>query len=639
MKSKFSHIAYAARTDVGKKRKNNEDAFGVFPAAGVFCVSDGMGGGEDGELASAATVKAVEDGVANLPQNEGEAYSGEAVAGCIEQSLERVSRWLFNRSKAKFLNGCGATFVGIVFDATSPGKALALHSGDSRLYHMRGKKIKQITRDHSAAELIGEKDESKLGAAFRSMVVNAIGIREDVEVERTTLKVAKNDWVLICSDGLSRMVPEKEIAQIVGAAGTPVAAVDALIAAALAAGGIDNVTVVLCCIGELPEALPVAQIPDDDVLAPLDDAATDPGDVASSESTSVPTMQPVVEFASGAAGEDDDPATAETPDGQADEKTCATFCEPVADSTSACCASPVREARAALARKRSPRAFFDRLKYLAIAFAAGVLVAIVFVRACAPSHAPKNARENPAPLDSSKPQAEDARPDNDEANASPRTDSGATPAAPQHQETKALVAPATPPLQDVKAPVVPVTPVPAMPPPQKVKALVAPATPVPATPSPQEPKAVTAPETPPPQNVEAASATPKRARRAAQSTAIFESCERLKIQAFENALRRTRLSTADKQNLRTQMAAFEKSAADCARRRSAGAAENAATDLRWVLEAAEKVRKNLLARSKEPLVAKVLDDWKIVLAGEAKSYDVQEAAARLIETLPGVADK
>ena len=58
-----------------------------------------------------------------------------------------------------------------------------------------------------------------------------------------------------------------------------------------------------------------------------------------------------------------------------------------------------------------------------------------------------------------------------------------------------------------------------------------------------------------------------------------------------------------------------------------------------MLEAAEKVRKNLLTRSKEPLVAKVLDDWKIVLAGEAKSYDVQEAAARLIETLPGVADK
>ena len=76
----FSHIVFAARTDVGKRRKNNEDAFGTFPAAGVFCVADGMGGGADGEVASAATVKAVEDCARMMPQPFEGGYPAESVA-------------------------------------------------------------------------------------------------------------------------------------------------------------------------------------------------------------------------------------------------------------------------------------------------------------------------------------------------------------------------------------------------------------------------------------------------------------------------------------------------------------------------------------------------------------------------------
>lgn len=288
----FSHVSFAARTDVGKKRKNNEDAFGAFPSSGVYCVADGMGGGADGEIASAATIKAVEDAIGLLPVIEDGGFPAAKVAERAEVALGKASEWIWKRSKEKKLGGCGSTFVGVVLDATDPGKALAIHSGDSRLYLVHGKKIKQITRDHSVAELMGEKDENKVNPMFRSMVVNAVGIREKVDVERTSFKIATGDKILVCSDGLSKMVADKRIASIISGSETVEDASDALITAALEAGGIDNVTLVLCDIGELPSPLRPVEIPSQEALkTAADDAETDDG---GSDSTKVLPQKPVM---------------------------------------------------------------------------------------------------------------------------------------------------------------------------------------------------------------------------------------------------------------------------------------------------------------------------------------------------------
>lgn len=262
----FSHIVCAAKTDVGLKRSNNEDAFGTFPEAGVFCVADGMGGGDDGEIASAAVVKAIGDAVAKCPPSDAGGYAGADVVELLRNGLSGASDWICRRAEEKHLNGCGSTFVGVVFDATNPAKATAVHAGDSRLYRLRGKKIVQITRDHSAAEMLGEKDERKLNPVFRSMVMNAVGVKHRVDAELTPFDVAKGDRVLICSDGLSRMVPDKKIASISCAHDDPEVALNALIDAALKAGGADNVTVVLLQVGELPPpaaALPIPNLGDD----------------------------------------------------------------------------------------------------------------------------------------------------------------------------------------------------------------------------------------------------------------------------------------------------------------------------------------------------------------------------------------
>lgn len=287
----FSHIRCAAKSDVGRRRKNNEDSFGVFPDAGVFCVADGMGGGDDGEVASAATVRAVQDFVAAHPPPPGVGYSAANFADGLSRAVSEASGWIYNRTQERHLNGCGSTFVAVLFDATKPGEALALHAGDSRLYRIRGRSIQRITRDHSAAEMIGAKDEDEVNPMFRGMILRAVGIQPVVEVERTPVPIRQGDRLVVCSDGLYRMVSEKKIVSILRSAQSPDAAVEALIAAANEAGGIDNVTAVLVEVGELPSALPVAKLP------------VDVGEA------------PTAEIPSGATGETVDPPTCETDTG------------------------------------------------------------------------------------------------------------------------------------------------------------------------------------------------------------------------------------------------------------------------------------------------------------------------------------
>ena len=252
----FSHIKYAAKTDVGRKRKNNEDAFGVFPDAGVFCVADGMGGGDDGEIASAAVVKSIGSFAMSHvpPPNVG--YAAEDMATGVSMAVNEASSWIFSRAAERKLKGCGSTFVGICLDATAPSAALALHAGDSRLYRIRGSSIKQITRDHSAAEMIGAKDESTVNPCFRGVILRAVGVNPTVDVERTPLPLKEGDRIVICSDGLSKMIDDKTIAAIVHGGGSPAETADELIAAANKAGGADNVTVVVLFVGKLPLASP-----------------------------------------------------------------------------------------------------------------------------------------------------------------------------------------------------------------------------------------------------------------------------------------------------------------------------------------------------------------------------------------------
>ena len=258
----FAHLRFHGHTDVGQKRKNNEDDLGLFPEVGMFCVADGMGGGDDGEVASSSTVAALSAVASKCVPPEGSAYPFEGLIRLVKRSLSDVSYRIYKRTGEMGLKSCGSTFVGVCFDASNPSRAMALHAGDSRLYLIRGGVVHQVTRDHSPAEAVGEKDESQVNPMFKGMILRAVGVNGSVDIEETPFEVASGDKILLCSDGLYRMVDEKKIVAILGSAQSLQSAVTDLVAAANVAGGIDNITVELIEIGDLPKPLATTELPE-----------------------------------------------------------------------------------------------------------------------------------------------------------------------------------------------------------------------------------------------------------------------------------------------------------------------------------------------------------------------------------------
>ena len=257
----FGHILSAGLTDVGRRRKNNEDSYGTHPAEGVFVVADGMGGGDDGEVASAATVKAVADFASRCSPPGGKAWPADGLADALSAELDGASAWICARAREKKLKTCGSTCVGVIFNPGRPDSPLAFHAGDSRLYQIRGKSIKQITADHSAAAMFGAKSEEDVNPMFRGVITRAVGLAPHVELERTEFRIKEGDRLILCSDGLSKMVPDKDICAMVRSAKSPEDAVKTLVDAANKAGGVDNVTAVAMFVGALPPPLPVTALP------------------------------------------------------------------------------------------------------------------------------------------------------------------------------------------------------------------------------------------------------------------------------------------------------------------------------------------------------------------------------------------
>ena len=238
----FKNITFAAKSDVGRCRANNEDAFGAFPEGGVWCVADGMGGGEEGEVASSAVVNAVEDFARNNPSSALMDFAAREKR--MVEEINAVSDRLFRYAQDKRLESCGTTVVALLLDPDNPCVASALHAGDSRLYRIRGNEIRQVTRDHSVAAAM-HATESEVLPMFRSMILRAVGVKPSVQLDVTRFDLRPGDRILLCSDGLTRMVPDPGILSILKRRRRASDAVAALLAAANAAGGHDNITAVL----------------------------------------------------------------------------------------------------------------------------------------------------------------------------------------------------------------------------------------------------------------------------------------------------------------------------------------------------------------------------------------------------------
>ena len=231
-------------TDAGKVRQNNEDALLVGDGEDetLFVVADGIGGFEAGEVASSLAVEVLK-----------ELRPDRSFKTAIAEANRRILA--AGRTDEK-LSGMGTTVVAIRFGGTQREPlAEVAHVGDSRAYLVRGGEMNPITEDHSlVAELVRSGDLTRDQAAEhpqKNLITRALGADEDVAVDTTVLPIEAGDRVLLCSDGLSDMVSEARISEILlDAPEDPERAARGLLAAALDAGGNDNITVIVVDVKE-----------------------------------------------------------------------------------------------------------------------------------------------------------------------------------------------------------------------------------------------------------------------------------------------------------------------------------------------------------------------------------------------------
>jgi len=232
-------VSGVARSDRGMKRHCNEDAFLCIPDEPVYAVADGMGGHAAGDVAANLAVEVIEktfksrafEGVGK----HGWPRRGEELVAAIEKANSEV--WKLSQTDAKY-QSMGTTVVAVRF-AAKKQRAYVAHVGDSRCYRIRNGEISQLTEDHSLGNLMGVK-----GKAARHLA-RAVGISETVAVDLTIDRPTPGDFYLVCSDGLNKMMPDKDILQLfMDAKGSLDERSQSLVDEANRRGGRDNITVI-----------------------------------------------------------------------------------------------------------------------------------------------------------------------------------------------------------------------------------------------------------------------------------------------------------------------------------------------------------------------------------------------------------
>jgi serine/threonine protein phosphatase PrpC len=243
-----------ALSDVGRKRKGNEDALALNDEQRLYVVADGMGGHAAGEVASRVAVEAIEEFVKLTGGNEEItwpfgldetiSYDGNRLKTAIRHANRRVLETTRERSE---FEGMATTVAAVLVDGDVANIA---HVGDSRIYLWSGGELRLLTSDHS---WINEQVQSGVISAeqarshpLRNVVTRALGGRAELVVDVQSRRMGPDDVLLLCSDGLTTMVPDPEIARILSEVDQDLAAAAAaLVAAANERGGEDNITVLL----------------------------------------------------------------------------------------------------------------------------------------------------------------------------------------------------------------------------------------------------------------------------------------------------------------------------------------------------------------------------------------------------------
>ena len=247
-------VTYQALTDVGRKRKGNEDSLFVNPEQKLFVVADGMGGHAAGEIASRIAVDSINEFVCLTGGDEEITWPfglDETISyddNRLKTAVRFANRKVLEATKEKSeYEGMATTVCAVLVDDQVANLA---HVGDSRVYLFRDGELSQLTSDHS---WVNEQIQSGVISAeqarthpLRNVVTRALGGKADLQVDMQTHDFQAGDVLLLCSDGLTTMIPDDEIARVMReGSGDIETTAQELVDAANAKGGEDNITVVL----------------------------------------------------------------------------------------------------------------------------------------------------------------------------------------------------------------------------------------------------------------------------------------------------------------------------------------------------------------------------------------------------------
>ena len=237
-------ILVSGSTDIGRIRRSNEDAYGVYPDLNLYVVADGMGGHVAGEVASRLAVEAIRSYFATTRNNPGSLPPDQLLIQAVQQANESIIQ---TSKEDPRLVGMGTTAVAVLIDQ---GTAYIGHVGDSRAYLLRNEEIKQLTQDHSLLNEYLQKGlitpENSEGYPYKHIITRALGSHPLVEVDLQTIDLEPGDCFLLCTDGLTNMLNQEDIRSILTTMDHDLEkGCRRLIEVANSKGGEDNITTVL----------------------------------------------------------------------------------------------------------------------------------------------------------------------------------------------------------------------------------------------------------------------------------------------------------------------------------------------------------------------------------------------------------
>ena len=234
-------VKAAGLTHIGLKRANNEDAYFINESRGLFILADGMGGHNAGEIASRMAIDFTSKYILNPPATVIDPL--EIISNAIKMAntaLHEASRKNYTRK------GMGTT---LIVAWTVGGICHLGHIGDVRGYLIRGGKLKLLTKDHSVVARIVEsgritEEEARLHP-LRNMLEKAVGTDQEIDPDVTSFEIMQSDLILLCSDGLWGMIDDRLIENVINISAEVGVTRKRLLEHALAAGGTDNITLIL----------------------------------------------------------------------------------------------------------------------------------------------------------------------------------------------------------------------------------------------------------------------------------------------------------------------------------------------------------------------------------------------------------